>query len=201
VLVRIFTDVPVDELGEVVPRVWAELRPSTDEVMFARHGVMLENTADAANVGPDVVKSIAALKMDRQGRYRLLDGEGTTGYAVGEESGSSTKTLDSNFSFRDLFPKEKVTICPLSEVNVPPPPPPEVPIDVVVYQKAGARYRPATAVRLNIGVSSSEWLAEMVGPLAGFNRLSPNILTPSQAGIPQTGSYTPAAVGVTLKSG
>jgi hypothetical protein len=91
VLVRIFTDVPVPELGEVVPRVWAELRPSTDEVMFARHGVMLENSVDAANVGSDVVKSANALKKDREGRYQLSGWWGTTDAVVGVGSGSSTR--------------------------------------------------------------------------------------------------------------
>ncbi len=175
VTVILFTDTPVEELGDVVPRLWAEMRPSRDEVTLARHGFMLANLVDAANAAPDVVKSAAALKMDRQKRYRLPPKKPATQQG-GLSSGSpSTQTDESNFSLMENLLKEKVTNCPPPKEQVAPPPQPTMPIDVVVYQKAGARYKPATAVRLNVGMSSSEWLIQTVGALAGFDRMMPPI--------------------------
>jgi hypothetical protein len=66
--VWLLTDVPVPEIGAVVPVLWGEISPSLYDLMLAAGGVWLENAADAARAYPDIAGSAQAVRDARRGR-------------------------------------------------------------------------------------------------------------------------------------
>jgi hypothetical protein len=65
--VLLMTDVPVPEIGPVVPALWGEIGPGLDDLMLTA-GCRFENAADAARVYPDLIASAGALREDRRTR-------------------------------------------------------------------------------------------------------------------------------------
>jgi len=149
----------------------------------------MENTADAANVAPDVAKSANALDLSRR---------------------RSGEARSPSVPYNYILIRNRRTPPPPLDAMVPPPPT-TAPIDVVAYQREGVGRKLYTMVRLTgIGPPSSAWLAqhEHLGPITRFDRLSP----PSyQGGVTAGSSLTVGAVmpqqvgsvglGVTSRSG
>jgi hypothetical protein len=65
--IHLWTDVPVPELGPVVPFLWDDVAVGLDGVMLATGGVCFENMNDAERFYPGLIKA-NTLKMDRQRR-------------------------------------------------------------------------------------------------------------------------------------
>jgi hypothetical protein len=69
--VHIWTDVPLPELGPVEPVLWDEVGVGLDEMMFATHGVWLENVSHAAKAyaGLMTARGLHQARTRAQGSY------------------------------------------------------------------------------------------------------------------------------------
>jgi hypothetical protein len=63
--IHLWTDVPVPELGPVVPQLWDDVAVGLDGLMLATAGVWLENTHDAEKAFPDLLTAEGLQKEQR----------------------------------------------------------------------------------------------------------------------------------------
>lgn len=141
--IELWTDVPLPELGDVIPRLWSEVRPTLDEVMMAAHGIILSNSVHAANVAPEIVASANALRKSREREV-------------------------SDIPLMEVCREGKCH----QPLDLPPPDPMKVPLDCVQYRLSGPGQRPNSATLLTtVSYLSSEWLFNRFGNLAEFQRL------------------------------
>jgi len=64
-VVYIWTDIPLPEVGVVQPQLWDDIKASIEDEMLAA-GAWLENAADAARAHPKLITSAAALRKARE---------------------------------------------------------------------------------------------------------------------------------------
>jgi hypothetical protein len=62
---HLWTDVPVPELGRVIPQLWADMKVGLDWIMLASGGVWIENDRQAGKAYPELVGE-KALEQDRR---------------------------------------------------------------------------------------------------------------------------------------